>query len=305
MEQGWIGEPREIARARDGAVVASLGGMTIHIRFWGVRGSVAAAGERTAGVGGNTSCVEVAHDGHTVIFDAGTGLRALGADLLRRARPVEAHVFVSHFHWDHIQGFPFFAPAYVPGSRLAIYGVEDVRAAFERQMKPPHFPVGLDAMRATLAFATIGPGHEVNLGHARVRAGAARHPNGCLAFRFVADGRSVVYATDTEHDPTTGELDPRLLELARGTDVLIYDAQYTEEEYASRHGWGHSTAAEGARLARAAGVGQLVLFHHDPSHDDEAIERIEREARALFPCTTAAREGLVMELSPAAEHAAA
>ncbi|MDB4965677.1 MAG: Metal-dependent hydrolase of the beta-lactamase superfamily [Myxococcales bacterium] len=283
----------------------------MRVRFWGVRGSIAAAGHPTAGVGGNTSCVEVrcgtAGDETLLIFDAGTGLRLLGESL---AGPVTAHLFLSHLHWDHIQGFPFFGPAYVPGNRVGLYAPErcapggDVRAAFAAQMRAPHFPVGLDVMRAELAFEAVAAGGELEIGGARVRAAAAKHPNGCLAYRVDYAGRSVVYATDTEHD-AAGGLDADLLELARGADVLIYDAQYTSAEYAARRGWGHSTAAEGARLASAAGVSQLVLFHHDPTHDDWQIARIEAETRGLFPSTTAAREGLTLTLEARARRSAA
>jgi len=285
------------------------------IRFWGVRGSIASAGEHTALTGGNTSCVEVRAGEELFILDAGTGLRPLGGALLARGQPVEARLLLSHFHWDHIQGLPFFGPAYLPSTRLSIYGPEraaprgDVRAALEAQMRAPHFPVGMEVLRAGLSFQALPAGAALMLGGARVETAAACHPNGCLAYRITSGGRSVVYATDTEHDPHSGALDPNLLALARGADVLIYDAQYTEDEYSGRkgackRGWGHSTNTEGARLAKAAGVGQLVLFHHDPAHDDREIARIEREAQARFEHTIAAREGLEITLD-APERAAA
>ncbi len=285
----------------------------MRVRFWGVRGSIAAAGPETAQVGGNTSCVEVrvsdgTADGETlVILDAGTGLRRLGESL---RGPVAAHLFFSHLHWDHIQGFPFFGPAYAPGNRLTLHAPErcapngNVRAALEAQMRAPHFPVGLDAMRAELSFCAVAAGAEIVVGAARVQSAAAKHPNGCLAYRVSAGGRSVVYATDTEHD-ASGRIDRQLVELARGADVLIYDAQYTVEEYAGKRGWGHSTAEEGARLAEAAGVGQLVLYHHDPTHDDWQIARIEAATRARFPNTVAAREGLTLSLGPTLVRSAA
>jgi phosphoribosyl 1,2-cyclic phosphodiesterase len=277
----------------------------MRVRFWGVRGSIAAAGPETAQVGGNTSCVEVRVGDTLVIFDAGTGLRRLGEALFAEAagQPVAAHLLLSHLHWDHIQGFPFFGPAYVPGNAIRVYAPErcapngDVRAALDAQMRAPHFPVGLDAMRAELSFGAVAAGAEWTIGEVKVQAAAAKHPNGCLAYRVSAGGRSVVYATDTEHD-ASGRLDKQLLELARGADVLIYDAQYTVDEYAKKRGWGHSTAEEGARLAEAAGIGQLVLYHHDPTHDDWQIARIEAATRARFPNTVAAREGLTLTLDP-------
>jgi phosphoribosyl 1,2-cyclic phosphodiesterase len=285
----------------------------MRVRFWGVRGSIAAAGPETAQVGGNTSCVEVrvgeGVDETLIVLDAGTGLRRLGESL---RGPVAAHLFLSHLHWDHIQGFPFFGPAYVPGNRIRVHAPErcaadgNVRAALDAQMRAPHFPVGLDAMRAELSFCAVAAGAQlvIGAGGVSVQTAAAKHPNGCLAYRVAAGGRSVVYATDTEHD-ASGRIDRQLLELARGADVLIYDAQYTVDEYAGKRGWGHSTAEEGARLAEAAGVGQLVLYHHDPTHDDWQIARIEAATRARFPNTVAAREGLLLTLDPRQARSAA
>jgi phosphoribosyl 1,2-cyclic phosphodiesterase len=266
---------------------------SMEIRFWGVRGSIAAAGGKTVEVGGNTSCVEVRCGNQLLILDAGTGLRPLGDALVKRQGPIEVALLMSHFHWDHIQGFPFFTPAYEAGNRIDIYGAAGVHEVFERQMRPPHFPIGMDAMKATLRFHGIEPDLPFSVGEVEVRAAQLNHPNGCLAYRIAHRGRSVVYATDTEHDAENGRVDARLLALARGADALIYDAQYTPEEYSrGKRGWGHSTAEEGARLAREAGVGRLVLFHHDPSHDDAEVARIEASVRAHFPATLAAREGL-------------
>ena len=281
----------------------------MEIRFWGVRGSIATASPGTAQVGGNTSCVEVRAGDEILILDAGTGLRALGARLLEEAcaarRPVRASLLVSHFHWDHIQGFPFFGPAYVPGNEIAIHGAgAGTREAFASQMRAPHFPVGLDVMRAHLSFHGVTAGEAFSIGDVRVRTAAAAHPNGCLAYRIEHGGRAIVYATDTEHD-AGGAIDESLCALARGADVLIYDAQYTSEEYAAKRGWGHSTADEGARLAAAAGVDRLVLFHHDPAHDDWQVARIEAAARAQFPRTVAAREGLTLVLDGSSGRAAA
>jgi phosphoribosyl 1,2-cyclic phosphodiesterase len=297
------------------------------IRFWGVRGSVATGERRTAGVGGNTSCVEVICDanerpsnsppgdpaarpdpsqGTHLIFDAGTGLRALGADLMSRRKPVNAHLFLSHYHWDHVQGFPFFVPAYVPGNHVSLYGAGGpgaVRRVMEGQMSAPCFPVTMNEMKSNISFHDIEPGSDFLVGGVRIRTAPARHPNGCLFYRVDHQGRSVVYATDTEH-ADNGEPDAQLLGLARGADVLIYDAQYTPEEYSgavgggSKKGWGHSTAQEGVRLAQLAGVSRLVLYHHDPSHDDAEVERIEAAARALLPDSCAAREGLQIVLEP-------
>ncbi len=281
---------------------------SLSLRFWGVRGSICSSSSRTLQVGGNTSCVEVRAGQTRIVLDAGTGLRGLGATVEGVRGPHNFHLLISHFHWDHIQGFPFFTPAYVPGNRIDIYGPErcvrggDIQAAFSAQMSAPHLPVPLEAMGAEKRFHSVPAGARFQIDDVRVIAAPAQHPGGCLAYRLEYDGHSIVYATDTEHDARTGALDPTLVELARGADVLIYDAQYTAEEYAggggkpARRGWGHSTAGEGARIANEAGVGKLILYHHDPAHDDWEIARIEAETRNAFGATEAAREGLEVRL---------
>jgi phosphoribosyl 1,2-cyclic phosphodiesterase len=273
----------------------------LSLRFWGVRGSCPSPGPATAGVGGNTSCVQVSVGDEHVILDGGTGLRALGNELSARG-PVRASLLFSHVHWDHIQGVPFFAPIFRTDTRLAVYGAPEegtIEAALIKQMTGPSFPVPFDQLPAALRFETVEPGEPFAVGRFRVRAAALNHPNGVLAYRLEAGGRSIVYATDTEH--YAGQIDRSLVDLARNADVLIYDAQYTPDEYrgscgCARIGWGHSTWVEGVRVARAAGVGQLILFHHDPSHDDAAVAEIEQLAAAELPGTIAAREGLAIDL---------
>jgi phosphoribosyl 1,2-cyclic phosphodiesterase len=277
--------------------------MSLTVRFWGVRGSVPSPGPRTAAVGGNTSCVEVRCRDQTIIFDAGTGLRALGERMVAAGQPVAATIFFSHVHWDHIQGFPFFGPLFRPGTELALFGRPEqgtLESALRRQMTAPGFPVQLDAVPAALTYGAFEPGQPFEVGSAIVSAARLNHPGGVIAYRIEVDGRAVVFATDTEHHE--GGIDRDLVELAGGADLLIYDAQYTPEEYAgviggSRVGWGHSTWVEGVRVARAAGVGSLVLFHHDPAHDDAAVAAIESAARAVMPGTVAAREGLEIHLT--------
>jgi phosphoribosyl 1,2-cyclic phosphodiesterase len=288
--------------------------MALTIRFWGVRGSVPSPGPATAGVGGNTSCVEVRSGDHVVILDAGTGLRRLGDALLaeRAGRPIEASILFSHVHWDHIQGFPFFAPVFRPDTTLHLYGRPDEGSLAEvlaAQMTRPTFPVPLDALPSALTFGTWSDDAAFDVGPFRVRTARLHHPGACYAYRLEAHGRSVVYATDTEHYDD-GRIDEALVELSRGADVLIYDAMYTPEEYegetgVSRRGWGHSTWVEGVRVARAAGVGQLVLFHHDPTHDDETVAAIEEAAARELPSTIAAREGLEITLACPCEQKAA
>ncbi|MCA9530699.1 MAG: MBL fold metallo-hydrolase [Myxococcales bacterium] len=276
--------------------------------FWGVRGSVPAPGAQTAGIGGNTSCVEMRCGDTRLIFDAGTGLRLLGREL-GVDTPLTLHLFFSHVHWDHIQGFPFFEPAFAPGHTIHMYGASSSRGTIESalagQMEYPNFPVKLDELPSSLIFHEIGPGDVVDVGGGViVRTTAGHHPGGVLVYRVEYDGAVVVYATDTE-PVDGGRLDPRIVEIARGADVLIYDSMYTPEEYTGtadgrpREGWGHSTYEVGAAIAGAAGVGRYVLFHHDPDQSDEVVREKERRARALFPRSVAAYEGLIVDAEPA------
>ena len=276
----------------------------IRTTFWGVRGSIPTPGPHTAEIGGNTSCVEVQAGDVHIVFDGGTGLRSLGAKLAK-AGPHTVHLFFSHVHWDHIQGFPFFAPAFIPGNVIHMYGATSSQGTIEHamagQMEFPNFPVKLEDLGSELVFHEMRADVELTLGDdVRVRAAAGSHPGGVLAYRVDHGNRAVVYVTDTEHEGDT--IDPGLLALARGADVLIYDSMYTPEEYIgdadgrSRVGWGHSTFVQGAALAEAAGVEHYVLFHHDPDQDDAAVRDKERRARALFPGAVAAYEGLTIEL---------
>ena len=248
----------------------------LSIRFWGVRGSIASPGPETAFYGGNTSCVEVRAGATRLVLDAGTGMRALGRAWLAEGAPVEATVLLSHVHWDHIQGIPFFGPIYAPTTRLRLVAgatTTPLVDTLRRQMSAPVFPVDLADVPATLAFDEVRDRAVFDVGEARVTVARLNHPDAVHAYRIDHGGRSVVYATDTEHYAC---VDRRLAALAEGADVLVYDAQYLPEEYAgdagpSRIGWGHSTYEAGAALAHAAGVGQLVLFHHDPARSDDAV----------------------------------
>ena len=271
-------------------------GSSLQVRFWGVRGSLASPGKGTLKTGGNTSCVEVRAGGETVIFDLGTGLRALGVELMKNG-PVRASLFLSHYHWDHIAGLPFFAPAYDPKSELVIHGAtrrgRDVRQILSGQMIEPYFPVDLGALNARLHFVTLQDGGLAHLGDATVRAAELNHPGGALGFRLEHGGRSMVYATDFEHGTAADE---RLVELSRGADLMVFDSQYTPAEYDAKRGWGHSTYEVGARLARKAGVKKLALYHHSPERDDKGIEKLVTAAKKLHTGTFAAREGLEVSL---------
>jgi phosphoribosyl 1,2-cyclic phosphodiesterase len=280
----------------------------IRVKFWGVRGSVPVPGTQTSGIGGNTSCVEVRCGEELLVFDGGTGLRLLGKALVPHM-PLTLHLFFSHVHWDHIQGFPFFAPAFVPGNTIHMYGGAQVAGRVESamvgQMESPSFPVHLEQLPATLRFHDLHAGAVVELdGDTRVSCAAGNHPGGVLAYRVEHAGRSVVYMTD--HEPEDGEQPPALVELCRNADLLIYDCMYTPEEYegkrdgVSRVGWGHSTFVVGAELAAEAGVGELLLFHHDPDQSDRDVaDKVERTQK-LFTNSRAAYEGLEIPLVPAA-----
>lgn len=277
------------------------------IRFWGVRGSIASPGHDTAAVGGNTSCVELACGDTRIVLDAGTGLRALGNHLVASGatrEPLALTLLLSHYHWDHIQGLPFFVPVYMKDTSLTIVGgqngVGSVRETLEQQMCAPVFPVRLDEVGARITTREVRLGEVFDVGAATVRVARGNHPGGVVAYRVEHEGKSVVYATDTEHYAV---VDPRLVELAAGVDLLVYDAQYTPEEYAGtagsggpKLGWGHSTFEAATTLAKAAGAKKLVLFHHDPTQDDAAVAEKERRARALFADCEAAREGVVIDI---------
>ncbi len=276
--------------------------MTFQIRFWGVRGSVPTPGTGTLRFGGNTSCVEVRAGNRLLVLDSGTGVIGLGRGL-EKQRSVEVDLLMSHLHWDHIQGFPFFDPAFRSDALIRIHGgtrfTDSFERAFAEQMGGVHHPVPFRTLPAKIEFVDVHAGRKLDLDRdVSVRTVELDHPGGSLGYRIEYRGRSVVYATDHEH---FSFVDPALLELARDTDVLIYDAMYTEDEYLGavgfHHvGWGHSTWQYGVRTAREAGAKRLVLFHHDPHHDDTFLLGVESAARALFPNTSAAFEGLVIDL---------
>ncbi|MBE9032042.1 MBL fold metallo-hydrolase [filamentous cyanobacterium LEGE 11480] len=279
---------------------------TFEVEFWGVRGSVSTPGESTVRYGGNTSCVEVRAGDTRIIFDGGTGLRLLGQKLLE-LDAVEAHIFFSHSHWDHIQGFPFFRPAFLPKNCFHVYGGvapngSTMKDRLSDQMLHPNFPVPMQIMKADLQFHNLDPGETVAIGDQGVTVETAllNHPNTALGYRVNWRGKSVVYATDTEHYPD--HIDENLIRLCRNADILIYDACYTDEEYhdpkSPKIGWGHSTWQEALKLVDAAGVKQVLMFHHDPEHDDDCLDQIEAAVRERHPHSRMAREGLVLALKP-------
>jgi phosphoribosyl 1,2-cyclic phosphodiesterase len=261
------------------------------VKFWGVRGSIAVSGPDFAATGGNTACIAVQSQGHLVVLDAGTGLRALGAHL--GFVPMDMTLCFSHVHWDHIQGVPFFAPLFHPDSRIRILGARrdgaGIRDTLEAQLRPPVFPITLDKLRAQLQFDDVAVGEALEVGPFRLRTCEVQHPDGALAWRIEADGRSFVYATDVEN---ADDEDAALLRFCEGVDLLAHDAQYTDEEYASRRGWGHSTWKQAVSVGSQAHVRRLALIHHDPMRDDAAVDRIEAAAQAHRGGIFSAREGM-------------
>lgn len=269
------------------------------VNFWGVRGSIACPSPTHATYGGNTSCVELDLDGQRLILDAGTGLRGLGRQLLADGVNA-ATLMLTHVHWDHTNGFPFFAPLFVPDFELRIVAgslmpVGGVREALAGQMAAPNFPVPLDALAAKLEFRDVDDEDCFELGKGIVvRRRALNHPDGAAGYRVEFGGRSVCYVTDTEHTP--GELDENIQGLIRGADLVIYDCTYTDDELAAHVGWGHSTWQQGVRLCQASDVKRLAIFHHDPDHDDVFMADIETQAAEMWDGALVAREGMSITL---------
>jgi len=269
------------------------------VKFWGTRGSIPAPEPNCMKYGGDTSCVSIHSSDTTLILDAGTGIRKLGVSLLSDPSfSGKAYIFLSHSHWDHIQGFPFFKPAFIPGNEFHIHGAfkadQRLQTALRGQMGSIYFPVSMKDLQGTLKFVELVE-EDIIAGNLTVRSRALNHPGGCFGYR-VSDGTSTVaYCTDTE--PRGEGTDEKVLELAQGADLLIYDSQFTPEEYATnRKGWGHSTWQDAIKIAHEANVKKLVLFHHDPYHSDTLIDEIVTEAKVFFPNTIAASRGLELDL---------
>jgi phosphoribosyl 1,2-cyclic phosphodiesterase len=250
--------------------------------------------------GGNTSCVELRVNGQRLIFDGGTGLRVLGNQLLPQM-PISGHIFFTHTQWDRIQGFPFFAPAFVEGNQFDIYGAmgqngASIKQRLSDQMLRPNFPVPLQMMQATLRFHDILPGAVIPLGDVVVETTALQGANNALGYRVTWNGYSVVYATDTEYRPE--QVDPGLLYLAHQADLLIYDAAQIESFDAAITKQQSSAWYSGIQVATAAQVKQVVLCHHDPAHEDDLLDQVMAEMQAKFSRVCLAREGMVLSLEP-------
>ena len=248
------------------------------VRFWGTRGSIPTPGERTVRYGGNTACVELRDaTEHLLVLDAGTGLRELGLKL-NGTSPLTVDLLLSHLHWDHIQGIPFFRPAFDPKNTLRLYGPTQhlpLRQLLGLGMDDPFFPVDLDGLPAKLEVHEIESGSRRVVGPYTVTAVTIVHPAPALAYRIEADGKALVYATDTE-DPFSGKPNP-VVDLARNADALIHDGQFVDADF--KAGWGHSTVAMALDVAKRANVRRLILYHHDPDRSDDALDRIGADAQ--------------------------
>jgi len=304
----------------------NAGQATMKIRFWGTRGSISTPGKETVRYGGNTPCVEVRlPNDDLIILDAGTGIRNLGEALMESGESVKAYIFVTHPHWDHIQGFPFFKPAFVSGNELTIVGGQMDKMTLQKmisdQMNKVYFPVQLNELKATLKFHPIEE-EEFSVYDAKVRSMYVNHPTFAIGFRITCGGKTLVYISDNEpfdrkvarsirnvekkiidrFDRTSGDPNQRVFDFVKNADVLIHDTTYTPEEYVDRVGWGHSHYLFTLKVAAEGNVRRLVLFHHDPAHDDAKVDDILKKCKKeiqnrkyRFDCV-AASEGLVLEI---------
>ena len=259
--------------------------MSIRVKIWGCRGSIACPAPTHLKYGGNTTSLEVDAGDQKLLLDCGTGIRNLGQQLVKTDLE-HCHILMTHTHWDHINGFPFFAPAFDPKRKFDIMAGHmidkgGIRNVLEAQMENPMFPIPLDAMQAKLTFSDFRAGDDLDIAKSntglKVRTALLNHPNDATGYRIDYKGKSMCLITDTEHIP--GKPDENILELIEGADLVIYDATYTEEEFPSRIGWGHSTWEEGVKLCRMANVKRLGIFHHDPEHDDIFMDELGAAAK--------------------------
>ena len=274
--------------------------MPYTVTFWGTRGSIPTPGAATARYGGNTPCVAVeGAGGQLVVLDAGTGIRALGLELVTRQNgAARVEILLSHAHWDHIQGIPFFRPLYdSPNGQFFFHSSSrqpNLEQVMAEQMESPYFPVNVDQMRARRQFCNIENGC-LDMDGVRIKTAWLNHPQGCLGFRLETKDGVLVYATDNE--PGDENFDKAVRKLAEGADILIYDAQYLPEEYAARRrGWGHSHWREAVNIVMESGAKELILYHHDPDHTDAIVDKVVADAQNYYAKVRAAAEGMQIRL---------
>lgn len=267
----------------------------ISVQFWGVRGSIACPGPDYAKYGGNTSCIEVRCGEILIILDAGTGLRLLGKKLMKSGQPIQGHILLTHTHYDHVEGLPFFEPFYASHNHFTLYAghlapPQTIQGVISHLMQEPLFPVPPEIFDAQLHYYDFKAGDEFALeGDVDIKTTRLNHPNGACAYRIQYGQKSVCYVTDTEH--RQDHLDNNILQLIQGADLFIYDATYAQEDYDRYQGWGHSTREAGLGLARAAGVKHYVLFHHNPDYDDDVMDQLATRIKGWDVPTHIAREG--------------
>jgi len=266
-----------------------------YVRFWGVRGSIPAPSPTTVRYGGNTSCLEIRCGERLMIFDAGTGIRYLGNGLA--GQRIDADLYLTHTHFDHCCGLPFFVPCFIPGNAIRIWAGHllpelNIRRVLTELMMAPLFPVPPEIFRASVEYHDFNAGDVLSPAAGIViRTARLNHPNRATAYRVEFQGKSICYLTDNEH---LAAPDPALVAFVQAADIVVYDSMFTEQEYRTRVGWGHSTWEAGAALCAAAGVKTYVVFHHDPDHDDLMLDGVARDAAQRLPGTVVAREGMVL-----------
>ncbi len=276
-----------------------MGDKEFTVKFWGARGSMASSAELCARYGGNTACMEVRCGNHVLIFDAGSGLRLLGNQLMKR-KAQRLHLFFTHCHYDHISGLPFFAPFFSPKSKVDIWsghllGDNKTQRMVQEYMRPPFFPVGPEVFSAKIKYRDFSvPDRLKPVPGVKIDTISLNHHDGCVGYRVNFDGRSFCLISDTTHVPDM--VDQELIDFVSGTDLMIYDGTYTDREFPKFWNFGHSTWEEGVRISKAARVKRYCIFHHRPSRTDKALDKISDQARRKFKKTYVASEGLVIKL---------
>jgi len=275
----------------------------MNLRFWGVRGSIPTPESDRLRYGGNTTCLELSNpdEKEAVLIDCGSGIRALGGELMQRSVS-RIHILLSHFHWDHIQGLPSFAPLFKTGVEIIFYAnrpPDKVRKLLGVLMAEPFFPVPFAEIGSRVDFRPVECGKSFQAGPLTFQAFPLNHPQGAVGFRAESDGQVLVHASD--HEYGNPEIDAGLIRAAKNANLLVMDAQYTPEEYVAKTGWGHSSYSHAALAAASSGVDRLLLFHHDPNHNDAFLDEMLASARTLFPSTEMATEGNAVDLAQSSE----